>query len=80
MTMSNFADVQHDVILPAVHKKTGNIYFILRHVTNCTNAQDGQEMILYMNKEGRLFVRDSDEFFEKFTCNCDIVPVVIKEI
>lgn len=45
----------------AVHIKTGNIYDILNEtIINATNAQDGQEMILYKNKEGMIFVREKN--------------------
>lgn len=49
-----------------VHKKTGNHYYDLGEVTNCTNAVDGQRMRLYMNTNKHLFVRDVSEFHEKF--------------
>lgn len=51
------------------HRKTGNIYLVLNVVTNATNAQDGQEMILYQrdNDPGSPFyVRERDEFSQKF--------------
>ena len=49
-----------------VHKKTGNQYYDLGEVINCTNAVDGQRMRLYMNTNKQLFVRDVSEFHEKF--------------
>jgi len=50
------------------HLKTGNIYNVLVETTaiNSTNAQDGQVMVLYENKDGKLFVREITEFNEKF--------------
>ncbi|PJZ43860.1 hypothetical protein [Leptospira brenneri] len=51
------------------HTKTGNLYLKLDEVKNCTNANDGQEMVLYCeyNKENPLkFVREKKEFLEKF--------------
>lgn len=52
------------------NKKTGNVYVVLGQVTNATNAQDGQEMVLYARDEGwarsQKFVRDINEFTEKF--------------
>ncbi|BDQ35766.1 hypothetical protein SYK_01260 [Pseudodesulfovibrio nedwellii] len=49
------------------NKKNGNIYFALDNVTNATNAQDDQEMILYRPvKSERLFCRERDEFHQKF--------------
>ena len=49
-----------------VHKKTGNVYTVITsNVINCTNAQDGQQMVLY-TKDGMWFVREKKEFEEKF--------------
>lgn len=52
---------------PMVHKKTGNIYFVISEVIDCTNASNDRPMILYVNTEGMLFCREKNEFFEKFT-------------
>lgn len=49
-----------------IHKKTGNRYVVKDVVKNCTNENDGQEMIFYVDMEGRRFVRESGEFFLKF--------------
>jgi hypothetical protein len=53
-----------------VHKKTGKIYQALRaDVTNATNEQDGEHMILYVphdQPDGPAFVREREEFMEKF--------------
>ncbi|WP_419786915.1 hypothetical protein [Pseudodesulfovibrio sp.] len=49
------------------NKKNGNLYFALDTVTNATNAQDDQEMILYRPvKSERLFCREREEFNQKF--------------
>ena len=52
------------------NKKTGKLYNVISYdVTNATNAQDGQYMVLYCcENDGKreLFVRDSLEFMEKF--------------
>ncbi|TDT90770.1 uncharacterized protein DUF1653 [Pseudodesulfovibrio indicus] len=49
------------------NKKNGNLYFALDTVTNATNAQDDQEMVLYRPvKSERLFCRERDEFYQKF--------------
>lgn len=51
------------------HKKSGNIYSVNSEsgvVINCTNAQAAEKMILYKNSDGLTFVREVDEFFEKF--------------
>lgn len=49
------------------NKKNGNLYFALDQVTNATNAQDDQVMVLYrpVEKE-RLFCREYEEFLQKF--------------
>lgn len=47
------------------HKKTGNIYKIVRAVTNATNNRDGEIMIEYTNGK-EFFVREAREFFSKF--------------
>lgn len=50
----------------AVHKKTGNIYFVLDDsVLDCTNSRDGNRVVLYY-REGKTFARDYTEFVEKF--------------
>lgn len=59
------------------NKKTGHKYKVLFEALNCTNAQDGQEMICYIrHRDGEvivddlepttIFVREKNEFFEKF--------------
>lgn len=49
------------------NKKNGNLYFALGAVTNATNAQDDQEMVLYRPvKSERLFCREREEFEQKF--------------
>lgn len=59
------------------HIKSGRIYeVIFLDVINATNKDDGKQMVLYkgeqrhLKKDGsgfvRLFVREIDEFLEKF--------------
>ncbi|PJZ89861.1 DUF1653 domain-containing protein [Leptospira bandrabouensis] len=51
------------------HRKTGNLYLKLGEAKNCTNANDGQQMIYYCEygKENPMsFVREKSEFLEKF--------------
>ncbi|MCW7470751.1 hypothetical protein [Leptospira kanakyensis] len=51
------------------HIKTGNFYLKLDEAKNCTNANDGQEMVFYCEygKENpKKFVRDKTEFLQKF--------------
>lgn len=56
-----------DKIVPVRHDKTGKRYFALRNVLNCTNKDDGTVMVLYCNMDGEVFVRERDEFWQKFT-------------
>jgi len=53
--------------MEVIHNKTGNVYIVLKEdIKNCTNAQDGQTMVLYTN--GNLtFCREKQEFWQKFT-------------
>lgn len=60
------------------HKKTGNLYKAwIFDAINCTNAQDGQVMVIYkralrtVRSDGEpptspCFVREANEFYEKF--------------
>lgn len=48
-----------------IHKKTGNKYVVIGECLNCTNAQDGQEMVIYFRND-LTFVREKTEFLEKF--------------
>ncbi|MCZ8155680.1 MAG: DUF1653 domain-containing protein [Leptospira sp.] len=51
------------------HKKSGNIYVLIGYAKNCTNENDGQEMIVYQpadSAENRMFVREKNEFLTKF--------------
>ena len=50
-----------------IHKKTGNIYFLLNdNLIECTNGREEKKYCLYANLEGVLFVRERDEFYQKF--------------
>ena len=52
---------------PHVHLKTGNKYYVLDYnVIDCTNSHNDARCVLYMNTEGKLFVREFEEFNEKF--------------
>jgi len=53
-------------MMPCINIKTGNKYFVVGSVINATNEQDGQFMLLYKNEEGDMFVREKEEFMEKF--------------
>lgn len=51
----------------AIHVKTGNKYIVLGIVTDCTNARDGEAMMLYRSvTSGQTYVRDLREFQIKF--------------
>lgn len=47
------------------NKKNGKIYIVIGKVIDCTNERDGTICILY-NDGQKLFVREENEFFEKF--------------
>lgn len=50
-----------------IHKKTGNIYFLLNDdLIECTNGREEKKYCLYANKKGMVFVRERDEFYQKF--------------
>ena len=51
---------------PYKHLKTGNIYYSLGTCINCTNKDDGKEMMIYTN-EKQIFCRELDEFNVKFS-------------
>jgi hypothetical protein len=47
------------------NKKNGKIYIVLGEVIDCTNERDGTICVLY-NDGQKLFVKEKNEFFEKF--------------
>lgn len=50
------------------HNKTGNIYILLNEdIIECTNGREEKKYCLYSNTEGKIFVREHDEFYDKFT-------------
>ena len=52
------------------NKKKGTLYKLIGTAINCTNAQDGQIMLIYepyeQKEEHLVFVRERNEFYEKF--------------
>lgn len=56
--------------MQVTHKKTGEIYYVEDVVIDTTNElefePEKQVKILYTNKEAQKFVREANEFFEKF--------------
>lgn len=59
-----------EIIFPhgstVIHKKTGKKYFYCKVLINATNDNDGQVMVLYKNEYRQFFVREINEFCEKF--------------
>lgn len=52
------------------NNKSGKVYVVVSPlVFNATNAQDGQQMVLYHLKDSaaQTYVREYNEFHEKFT-------------
>ncbi len=50
------------------HNKTGNTYILLNDdLIECTNGREEKKYCLYSNTEGKIFVREHDEFYSKFT-------------
>lgn len=55
-----------DAVL-VIHKKTGNMYILLNdELIECTNGREDKKYCLYVNLEGMVFVREQDEFYQKF--------------
>ena len=61
-------DEEPTLLNQAVHKKTGNVYYIVGVCLNCTNKDDGDQMVMYRKRAdpSLLFVREMGEFVEKF--------------
>jgi len=51
------------------HNKTGHCYKLVETCINATNKDEGKVMVIYRSVEGPeiTFVRDLNEFNEKFT-------------
>lgn len=50
------------------HNKTGNTYILLNDdLIECTNGREEKKYCLYANTEGKVFIREHDEFYNKFT-------------
>lgn len=58
------------------NRKTGNFYALLAHGTDTTNARAGREVIVYSpeNNPHAIYVRETEEFFEKFTHAGPVLP------
>lgn len=60
--------MQQKPVKQLIHKKTGNTYFLLNdELIECTNGREDKKYCLYANLEGMIFVREHDEFYQKFT-------------
>lgn len=59
--------------MDVIHKKTNTQYFVDDVVINATNDTEPEEsaMILYHDQKGEKFVREANEFFEKFDIEDD---------
>lgn len=57
------------------HNKTGNIYLHLSYATDCTNVRHGTGVVIYCkdDNEHDIFVREVEEFEQKFTLITDDV-------
>ena len=50
------------------HNKTGNTYILLNDdLIECTNGREEKKYCLYANTDDKIFVREREEFFNKFT-------------
>lgn len=53
------------------HIKTGNVYEVLfDDAIECTNGREDMQYVVYRNARGKVFVREYDEFMNKFVL-CD---------
>ena len=58
-------------ILIELVKNGGRIYMNIEEAVDCTNGREETPMVIYQNVEGEKFVRELDEFNEKFTIISD---------
>ena len=54
------------------HIKTGKKYVILGTAIDTTDSEFDKKMIVYKNADQKVFVREMNEFFEKFEVDNDI--------
>lgn len=52
--------------LKVTNLKTKNPYLVQCLIKNCTNAVDGQEMVVYSDLSGNQYCREVNEFIQKF--------------
>lgn len=48
------------------NKKTGETYQVIDYCINATNAQESQEIVVYMDRRGKKYCRERQEFNDKF--------------
>lgn len=61
------AVMQQKPVKQFIHKKTGNTYFLLNdELIECTNGREDKKYCLYASLAGMVFVREADEFYQKF--------------
>ena len=59
--------MQQKPVKQFTHKKTGNTYFLLNdELIECTNGREDKKYCLYVSSAGMVFVREADEFYQKF--------------
>ena len=59
--------IQQKSVKKVIHKKTGNTYFLLNdELIECTNGREDKKYCLYVSLAGMVFVREADEFYQKF--------------
>ncbi len=49
------------------NNKTGKYYAILHNAIDCTNERDGLDVVVYKDTNHQIFVREKEEFWQKFT-------------
>ena len=60
--------MQQKPVKQFTHKKTGNTYFLLNdELIECTNGREDKKYCLYVSLAGMVFVREREEFYQKFT-------------
>jgi hypothetical protein len=57
-----------------LNKKNGKLYKILHCATDTTNSRDGIEVVVYCpaDNEGVIYVREANEFYQKFIISPDV--------
>ena len=63
------------------NKKNGHLYDFLAAGIDCTNSRDGTEVVVYSPQENPhlIYVRESEEFYEKFELVTTSNPTFIEK-